>query len=464
MSFNLKTVLDLCPTLKKDQNYILSEKESSQLESKYLISNENLNQYRSDFKSYVSTFQTLVNKLNNIELENSINEKSSKDYKPKEVPKELFQQSYDTVLKGIKLISVWKTHVFEQSAWKYSHPAPIEQCQLDAIQILKMEEEKDGIVNEGETKNMKEITIGEYERVVRFNYTQPERSILVEMISMIKSVEKLLLPQSSKLLPLIRTIIFKDLQIFIQVTLNDMITKSKKNKKNPGLAQLLELRDLAVDWKDGKEVDTSKFSKEKYTEFVNEREIGPSHTQLHLIRTLLSSLYSVRNPGMIKKGFLSSVDFSSNQCSQMQDFYESSFIWSYLLNYGRTVREAADLSDLWYKEFYLQLAQKIQFPIKMSLPWILTEEIIEHRNTALMESIIYPLDLYNDAAFKALFVLKKKYIYDEIEAEVNLVFDQLVYKLSEQIYSYYKIISSNVMFDTKFRVYIEKVFKGSRLR
>ena len=51
---------------------------------------------------------------------------------------------------------------------------------------------------------------------------------------------------------------------------------------------------------------------------------------------------------------------------------------------------------------------------------------------------MYPLDLYNDSAHYALTVFKKRFLYDEIEAEVNLCFDQFVYKLSEQIYAYYK--------------------------
>lgn len=90
--------------------------------------------------------------------------------------------------------------------------------------------------------------------------------------------------------------------------------------------------------------------------------------------------------------------------------------------------------------------------------------------------VLYPLDLYNDSAHYAMTVFKKQYLYDEIEAEVsdeemfwifilrvvrlfcsvrdtfrwifysypslfrqvNLCFDQFVYKLSDQIFSYYK--------------------------
>jgi cytoplasmic FMR1 interacting protein len=50
-----------------------------------------------------------------------------------------------------------------------------------------------------------------------------------------------------------------------------------------------------------------------------------------------------------------------------------------------------------------------------------------------MECVLYPLDLYNDSAFYALNVFRKQFLYDEVEAEVNLCFDQFVYKLSDQV-------------------------------
>ena len=56
--------------------------------------------------------------------------------------------------------------------------------------------------------------------------------------------------------------------------------------------------------------------------------------------------------------------------------------------------------------------------------------------------VLYPLDLYNDSAHYALTVFRKQFLYDEVEAEVNLCFDQFVYKLSEQIFTHYKQLAS----------------------
>ena len=65
--------------------------------------------------------------------------------------------------------------------------------------------------------------------------------------------------------------------------------------------------------------------------------------------------------------------------------------------------------------------------------------------------MLYPLDLYNDSAHYALTVFRKQYLYDEVEAEVNLCFDQFVYKLSEQIYAYYKHLAGSILLDKRFR-------------
>lgn len=88
------------------------------------------------------------------------------------------------------------------------------------------------------------------------------------------------------------------------------------------------------------------------------------------------------------------------------------------------------------------MGSRIQFPIEMSLPWILTDHILQNKEAHMMEYILYPLDLYSDSAHYALHHFKRQFLYDEIEAEVNLCFDQLVYKLSEQIFHYYKHLAA----------------------
>jgi len=94
---------------------------------------------------------------------------------------------------------------------------------------------------------------------------------------------------------------------------------------------------------------------------------------------------------------------------------------------------------------------KIQFPIEMSIPWILTEHILEKKDPYLTQYVLYPLDLYNDSAQCALRHFKRQFLYDEIEAEAMLSFDQFVYKLSEDIYSYYRLLASMMLLNKSFK-------------
>ena len=60
------------------------------------------------------------------------------------------------------------------------------------------------------------------------------------------------------------------------------------------------------------------------------------------------------------------------------------------------------------------MGKRIQFPIEMSMPWILTDHILETKSPAMMEYALYPLDLYNDAAHCALHKFQKQFLYDEV--------------------------------------------------
>ena len=58
--------------------------------------------------------------------------------------------------------------------------------------------------------------------------------------------------------------------------------------------------------------------------------------------------------------------------------------------FPETLSECCDLSQLWFREFYLELTmgKRIQFPIEMSLPWILTDHILETKQPGMMEFIL----------------------------------------------------------------------------
>ena len=51
------------------------------------------------------------------------------------------------------------------------------------------------------------------------------------------------------------------------------------------------------------------------------------------------------------------------------------------------------------------------------MPWILTDHILETKNSAMLEYVLYPLDLYNDSAHYALTKFKRQFLYDEVSGQ-----------------------------------------------
>ncbi len=52
---------------------------------------------------------------------------------------------------------------------------------------------------------------------------------------------------------------------------------------------------------------------------------------------------------------------------------------------------------------------------------MLVEHVLQSPDAGLLESVLMPFDIYNDAADYALRVLKQRFLYDEIEAEVSQI-------------------------------------------
>ena len=101
----------------------------------------------------------------------------------------------------------------------------------------------------------------------------------------------------------------------------------------------------------------------------------------------------------------------------------------------------------------------------MSLPWILTEHLLMKHvsNAPMLENVLFLLDVYNDAAHRALYVLNQQYMYDEIEAEANLVIDQLYFLLSDEVYTYYKNLAASTELDMSLKHKLELMKNSAHL-
>ena len=66
-----------------------------------------------------------------------------------------------------------------------------------------------------------------------------------------------------------------------------------------------------------------------------------------------------------------------------------------------------------------------------------------------MDKIFHVLDVYNDVGSLSLQELGQQFFYDEVEAEVNLVFDQLLFMINRHLYGYFKNIAASLQIKTE---------------
>jgi len=346
----------------------------------------------------------------------------------------------DLALRGLRTVAHWTTTFTELYAWKVAHP-------MDRYRNRACTDDKLA-----------------YEKACRYNYTAEEKTALIELIAMIKDVSRMLWQMQSTLSEAIHRDMHDELQMFVQIDLRDALRYTvKKKKATKAKSVLLGLRSTCSDWLGGREptddpaLKGAKDPKEYAVQKPPTKAIGPSSTQLYMFRTMLESLCADTKKKSLRE------ELDSSHVKAMLEFYERSYFFSDLLNYNHCLQRATDLSQLWYREYHLELTMgtMIQFPIEMSLPFMLVDHILSSRDPSMIEYVLYPLDLYNDAAGYALTKFRKQHLYDEVEAEVDLAFDQFIARLSNEIFTHYKTRASSIMLSSKFKT--ECAAQGHRI-
>uniref|UniRef100_A0A0E0CV47 CYRIA/CYRIB Rac1 binding domain-containing protein n=1 Tax=Oryza meridionalis TaxID=40149 RepID=A0A0E0CV47_9ORYZ len=339
---------------------------------------------------------------------------------------------YDIVVEGFQLLSRWTGRIWEQCAWKFSRPC----------------KEPPSDSQHGST------TFFDYEKVVRWNYTGEERRALLELIGYIKSIGLMMQRCDTLVSEALWETIHMEVQDFVQDKLDTMLRTTFRKKKD--LSRILsDMRTLSADWM----ANTSKGDPEHNSLEAEEmrqstfypRPVAPTAAQIHCLQFLICELVSggnMRKPGGLFGNSGSGIPVED--LKQLETFFYKLSFFLHILDYTATIGTLTDLGFLWFREFYLESSRVIQFPIECSLPWMLVEHVTETQDAGLLESVLIPFDLYNDSAQHALTCLKQRFLYDEIEAEVDLSFDLLVEKLNEIIFTYYKSCAASTLLDSSF--------------
>jgi cytoplasmic FMR1 interacting protein len=311
---------------------------------------------------------------------------------------------YNDIFGAVKFLSELTNSVLEQAAWKYLNPSESNQASEELTDI--------------------------YERAVQFNYGPEEKKVLVMYISMIKDLQAMLLSMEPKVKKVIGLYINGVVQNFNKGPITEYYNSALKKKK-PTVTVLKSVKDYIVEAEIEQKIGVA----------LSDKLEPVSATQLYFIRSILDLSFNEKSKGM-KGGLMKEKNFKETQVAELERFFNESYHYTRMMDLSNTIRECADLSNLWFKEFYLELTKQVQFPTKTSLPWILAEFVLDSTDSSLLQNVFIPLDLYNDAGYKTLNALKSRYIFDEIEAEVNLCFDQFMFKLGKNVFRHYKKLAS----------------------
>lgn len=422
LSLNLSMIYKKAPHLKDVKWDDVDEKAKRELAEQYSMLNV-LDSIRSEH----TQLMTFISKIHaNF---TSTNHKSSATTSTPLLSPEEEGIVVQTLLRGISLLAKASATVHEQVAWKYNNPVTPD---------AKNEIQEDALP---------------YELSVRYNYSNEEKKALIEYIFIIKSLSNRLIRLHNTYAASISRHIYKEIQEFTHIPLTDIIQHCIKKKKTLA-GYLKHVRDITGDGpfaEDEVKKGKTKGPNDNFNAVTKSRLSPISPTQIHFSRKLVEYIFTERGGKGAKGSLLQQKDFKDSQTNDMLQFINNTWNYEILLNFNSNVRKLANLSDLWYKEFYLELSKKVQFPIDCSLPYILIEFIRSSNDPQLQSYILYAYELYNDAARKALFELKCRYIYDEITAEVNLAFDVTMYGFSEKMYTHFKRIASERIISPEFK-------------
>ncbi|XP_057549982.1 protein PIR isoform X1 [Amaranthus tricolor] len=404
----------------------LQPREAQDYQRQYLIVNH-IGAIRAEHDDFTVRFISSINQLDLLKSTEGAEVEWSKDVKG---------NMYDMVVEGFQLLSRWTGRIWEQCAWKFSRPC----------KDLSSEE-----------SNHSSTLYSDYEKVVRYNYSAEERRALVELVGYIKSIGSMMHRCDTLVADALWETIHAEVQDFVQNTLATMLRTTFRKKKD--LSRILsDMRTLSADWmantskqENELQMQSSQHGEENKGSYLYPRPVAPTAAQVHCLQFLIYEVVSggnMRKPG----GLFSNTgsDIHVEDLKQLETFFYKLGFFLHLLDYTVTISTLTDLGFLWFREFYLETSRVIQFPIECSLPWMLVDYVLESQNAGLFESVVMPFDIYNDAAQHALTVLKQRFLYDEIEAEVDHGFDIFVSKLCEVVFTYYKSWAARELLDSSF--------------
>lgn len=292
-----------------------------------------------------------------------------------------------------------------------------------------------------------------YEANVRNNYSRNELSMLADVIAAVKSVAGQINAMAPSLAPVLRYEAHSQVQFFVHGLVTDQLTKAKRKRDTYMEGVLLDVRCIAAEWVSAFQLarGTTSMQERAYEEAAKHKKdvstkgsvpagvppgrlVGPSPAQRVALHIALEMITDPSSKFSASGGMLTSKLIRPEKVTRMVGFQDWLAVCPHVMDCAQSAARMSDLSALWMREVHLSLDKQVQFPIDMSLPWMLTEHCLEVASPHSIAAVLPVLQVYNDAAAVALKGVKQRHLFAEIEAEMVLVFSQFVELAARGIY------------------------------
>eukprot|EP00127_Corallochytrium_limacisporum_P001240 Clim_evm10s47 gene=Clim_evmTU10s47 len=393
-------------------------------------------QVKNDVNSFFANFTIFTNHLSDVmdEPENRLRHRLV-------LPSGVDTICSDYVLSGLRQLGYVQSKILEAYAFLLANPGSANF--------------RDGIPDNAE----------EHERSLRYNMFPKEKLSLVELVGILKSLARNLMDVEKQFADVLRYSIYLETQKFVQVTMRAMIKAAIKKKNGKITSVLLRLRSAMADFHPKVNPDADPFlgiskSKEKWQAKLGRKMTLPTEMQINHMRYLLEQILNGAGLEQDHKERKKN-PFTDDDLKILTKLYKKSRYYMHLASYSETVTNASDLGHLWYREKGLSLTRGLpQLPMEASLPWMLLDETVSTGNPSLLEFTMYLMSVYNDAGRMALSTLNSQYLFNEIESEASLALDEVVLRLSEEIFRHYKLKAGSLNVDKGMRAQVLKVSKA----
>lgn len=288
--------------------------------------------------------------------------------------------------------------------------------------------------------------VTQYDRAVRLNYSVEDLDALVEVIGYVKTLSTAVIKAEENIVEFATKTTNNGIQQFVQNEIEQQLIRANGAKDKTSIEMVRGLRDAIGHWGN---IDPNTGLATKSAKIVP-HEIKESNAdvtiyQLDVTRVEAQKFISPGSPMLKKISTFTPAHIRSKDLEEYKKFIKESHEWYYLLKYLDLIKQSTNLGSLWFREVFLDIDNVLQFPVRSSLPFILIEHLLTDTDTpSLHDSMLFPFEIYNDAAFTALNTFKSRYLYNEVQAEVNLCVDMIAFTFSETFYRFCREIAAQI--------------------